>query len=662
MGYGIARRGKRGREAVVLLGFLAAAAGFVLDRTWTSLAPWPRLFDLSLVVVFALVLAIALRAWRGWAPATTVLACALASLVVFAGPLPVLAAALLALAALGLGTWLVPGALALPVGLALVAGLVGWLLPLPVHRPWVHGAVLLPLVILRREAIGTTLRGFAGHWGEAVAEAPAAATLALLALLAAAVGCWLPTLQYDDLAYHLGLPYQLQLSGRYALDPDHQVWALAPWAGDVLHAVAQLVAGSEARGPVNALWLGLAATALHQLVRAAGARAWAQWAAVAVFATVPLTRALAAGMQTELAGAAVLLAFAWLAWTGAGRGLRGAAAGGLLLGLLFGLKLMHAATALPLLAWAVWRHRHALGWKTLAVALPGVAAVGGSSYAYAWWVAGNPVLPLQNATFRSPYFAPVDFLDETWSAGLAADLPWRLTFDTATAFEGGDGALGFLWIALAGAWLLALLQARTRGLALAAGAGLLLALLPMQYARYVYPSLLLCLVPALVALDRVLPQRLGAALLLALCVSQFAFVGSGTWMIRDNVLRAAVLARGADAPLYPAYAPERELLARIRAADAPPAGRVLAIGTDAVAELGGRGRMTSWYSYRVSTRAAEADGDRSGARWEALMRDEQVSDIVLRPDALTTAQRAALARLQAERVAVVGAAEWWRIP
>ena len=34
-------------------------------------------------------------------------------------------------------------------------------------------------------------------------------------------------------------------------------------------------------------------------------------------------------------------------------------------------------------------------------------AVGGSSYAYAWGITGNPVLPLLNATFRSPYFATI---------------------------------------------------------------------------------------------------------------------------------------------------------------------------------------------------------------------------------------------------------------
>ena len=45
-----------------------------------------------------------------------------------------------------------------------------------------------------------------------------------------------------DVVYHLGLPWQLQDTARYAMDPVLQVWALAPWAGDVLQGVAQVLA------------------------------------------------------------------------------------------------------------------------------------------------------------------------------------------------------------------------------------------------------------------------------------------------------------------------------------------------------------------------------------------------------------------------------------
>ena len=71
---------------------------------------------------------------------------------------------------------------------------------------------------------------------------------ALLLLGLASTAAWLPTMQSDDVAYHLGLPAQLQATARYAMDARLQVWALAPWNGDVLQGVAQMLASRESRG------------------------------------------------------------------------------------------------------------------------------------------------------------------------------------------------------------------------------------------------------------------------------------------------------------------------------------------------------------------------------------------------------------------------------
>lgn len=653
-----------GRAWLAMLGFAACGLGVVLDRTWTALPERSRWVELAVIALAVLLPALLLRWWRGWRVAASVAAGALVAVAAFAGVLPLLATVLLALAAIGAGTLVAGGGVALVLGLALIAGATGWLLPLPLHRQWVYAVVFAAIVVLRRRAIAGTLRGCLVAARAEIAEAPVAAALAAFALLFASIGCWLPTLQYDDVAYHLGLPYQLQEGARYALDPDQQVWALAPWAGDVLQGIVQVLAGREARGAMDALWLLIAAAATHQLARAAGASAWARWAAVGVFATVPMTMALAAGMQTELPGLAVTLVLAWVVWNGAGSPARSAASGGLLFGLLCALKVMHAVTALPLLLWAAVRHRRSIGTRTLSVAAFSAAAVGGASYTYAWLVAGNPVLPLQNAIFRSPFYRAENFLDARWAQGFAPDLPWRMTFDTAVFLEATDGALGFLWVALAGAWLVAVLERRTRGLALAAAAGVVLAILPIQYARYAYPPLVLLSVPAIAALDGALRKQVAAPLVLALCLAQAAFVGSANWMLAGHAVRQTVLAGGADAPLYEHFVPERSLVARMRAAPTPPAGAVLALRTepDALAELGRRGRTVSWYSHRLVGPALKADRDASGRRWAALIRREGVSDLLLRPGRLTPAQRQALVVLEAYRVDAVGDAEWWRVP
>src|SRR5690606_7007791 len=131
----------------------------------------------------------------------------------------------------------------------------------------------------------------------------------------------------------------------------------------------------------------------------------------------------------------------------------------------------------------------------------------------AWWVSGNPVLPLFNGWFESGYFPAVDFDDPRWRAGLSPLLPWQLTFDTDRYLEGWDGGAGFVLIALAGAWLAALLDRRGRGLAICAGLAVVLPVLPLQYARYVHPGMVLLLPAAALAVQAWLVPRRAAALL-----------------------------------------------------------------------------------------------------------------------------------------------------
>src|SRR5690606_38425612 len=195
------------------------------------------------------------------------------------------------------------------VGLALAAGVLGWLMPLPLHSRWTYLAAVVALLAWRHSAVGEAMGASLKAWRGLVAAAPAPTAFAVLVLALAATGCWVPTAQHDDVGYHLLLPWSLQLDGRLAMDPDIHAWALAPWAADVMQAILQLLGGVEARGPVNALWLVLGAVALWRLCAALGGSVRARAGTVALFASMPLTAALAMGMQTELATAALL---AWV--------------------------------------------------------------------------------------------------------------------------------------------------------------------------------------------------------------------------------------------------------------------------------------------------------------------------------------------------------------
>jgi hypothetical protein len=650
------------RHAPALLlwaGMAACAVGLVANRMWEAL-PFPRFFEHVLLALLALAAAWPLQRWLHWTRATALLAVWLVALAVFAGPLPVLAVAVLAAAATGLGSLVMRGPVALPLGLALIAGTLGWLLPLQVHHRIVYAACCIGLVAWRREAIADAARIAWLQFHDNARAAPHASTAALLLLGLASTGAWLPTMQYDDVVYHLGLPFQLQDTARYAMDPSLQVWALAPWAGDVLHGVAQVLAGNEARGALNALWLAIAAGSVFALAGTLGGDATRRWWTLALLGSLPLSMTLAGGMQTELPAMALLPALAWLVLRDEpGRAARGLFAGAILFGALCGLKTMHAAVALPVLAWAAWRHRAGLPWRGLPLAAITALAIGGSSYAYAWSIAGNPFLPLLNGRFRSPYFAATDFNDGRWQAGLDADVLWDISFDTERYFESFDGGFGFVLVALAGLWLFAVRDVRTRGLAVVAGLGLLLPLLPLQYARYLQPALVLALPALVVAWPRL---RGTIAAFWTLCLLNLAFATNSNWMLRTGALKRAIAAGGADTALLERYLPERTLAARLR--DAGDAGTMLVMPGSglALAELGQRGRNMLWYSPRWESEAAHADADPSGAAWARLLRDNRIAHLILKPARLAPAQRAGLHRSGAVLVASAGDAEWWRLP
>jgi hypothetical protein len=299
----------------------------------------------------------------------------------------------------------------------------------------------------------------------------------------------------------------------------------------------------------------------------------------------------------------------------------------------------------------------------LALAAPLAVVVAGSSYAYAWAVAGNPVLPLFNGTFRSPFFAPVDFDDARWRAGFDALLPWRMTFDTSQYLEGWDGGFGFVLIALAGAALLALSDRRSRALAACAIAAMAIPLAGLQYARYAYPGLVLLLPALALAVQARLSPRAGAWLLIAVCVVNLAHQGNAQWMLHTGAIKRSVGALGRDAPLLARYVPERVLIAQARAVGDTD-GRVLVLSPShpAYAELGTGGRTTAWYDPRWEAIRVAADGDASGAAWVSAWRANAIAALIVRPAEVTPAQRSALALAGARRVRTVGEAEWWRLP
>ncbi len=650
-------------EALIWAGLAACAIGFGVNRMWLVL-PLSRFGEMVLLAGLVALLAWPLRRWlcRTWAEAFALPW--LVALAALTGLLPALSVLLLSATAIAIGSLVAGRArplLSLLSGFALIAGIVGWLLPLPIHRAWVYIPLCVVAIVLRRRALLEAVSAISSHWRMAVDGAPRTAAAAVMVVGIASAGAWPPTMMFDDLAYHLGLPWQLMVHGAYTLDPSHQVWTLAAWGGDVLQAIAQVMAHAEARSALNAIWLLATAAGVWQLCTALGARMSTRWAAVALYASLPLTQALQGSMQTETAAAAVTLGLALAILDDGDHGYRGIFVGALLFGLLCTLKPLHALAALPLLVWALWRHWPNFPWRRVLPAALLVLLVGASSYTYSWIIAGNPILPLFNNTFHSAYFPAVNFNDTRWHLGLGPTLPWRITFDTEHYYESWDGGFGFVMVALAGAWLLALARKQTRALAWVATAAILLPLLGMQYARYIHPSLVLLIPVLLVAMQYTMADKRLAVVLVGVCVVNLAFQANANWMLHIGSIKDTLTSLHDEPRLFARFAPERALAAAMRE-QAPRHGTVLSLHLPAYAEFAGLGRTTTWYDPALQAASTRANLDASGEAWAALWRDEGIGELMLHDTELTPAQRAGLVVAGAQRKLVVGDAQWWRLP
>lgn len=664
---------RRPGPLLALAGVLATVAGIAAHGVWRDLPAERLLLSLVLMAIVWLI-AWPLRRGLRWPAATAFAAIWVLALVAYCGPLPVLAVALLGTAAWCLGDALLPTtspgrpALVVTLGLILIGMLTGWTLTWPIHHPAVWVVLLLVPLVLRRRALADAARDAASRWRDTVAEAPRAAAWAVMLLGVASVACWIPTLQSDDLGYHLNLPMQLMLHGRYAPDAEYQVWSYAPWAGDALHGIAFVLARQDAHGALNALWLLLIAALIGGLLASAmRANPLERWIAVALFATFPPLVWMAAGMQTELASTAVLVALTALilAPDTDTRVPRGLLAGAILFAGLFALKLVHGLAALPLLLFALWRHRAWLPWRWLPLAFALCIALAVSSHVHAWLATGNPVLPMFNHVFESSFFPREQFNDPRWHAGFGPDILWRITFDTARYVEGWPGGLGFALIALAGLWLLRLVKPARGGphpaLFLAVTACVLLPLLPMQYARYAWPGMLLLLALLCFGAEAALGRRLVVWLFAGLCALNLAYQANASWLHHAAAVKRTIRSVAAQDAVVGEYVPERVLIQRI-----PQHDTRAVLATDparnVVAELAGRGRTTSLHDPSLAAVAKAAERDASGAAWAALFVRERIGWTLVNRATASHALDAGLRRAGAQRVDTRHDIELWHLP
>lgn len=313
---------------------------------------------------------------------------------------------------------------------------------------------------------------------------------------------FLPVVMADDNNYHLGMWTQLTHHQQYLFDVKSLIWAVSPFAVDLIHSIVSLVAEANARASINVLFYVLLLAGLWSLCARLTLNSSQRLLIIALFASTPMLANLLQSLQTDLF-LALLAVVGSLVLFDREREQLYRLSSIFLLGCLF------CATKLPalLLAGAFFiallltlrRADYSRRWGNLSAAGIIVLVTFGvfvafHSYVSAYLITQNPTFPLYNAVFQSPFFNLVNFKDPRYTADASWKDYWGLFFDSQTYFESpADFIGGFQYLFLLPcALMLMLLKIDGRRWAILAiplgiYAGIMFYM--MQYLRYLFAIL-----------------------------------------------------------------------------------------------------------------------------------------------------------------------------
>lgn len=541
------------------------------------------------------------------------------------------------------------------IGIFVLTGVIGWTLPYKIHTRWVYTVLLAGLLWLERRAARDVLLVTWRGCADALSRSKAAASLALVVAVASLSTAWLPSIFFDDLAYHSMLPTQLIHLGYYRFDVATQVWAVAPWASDIVHAVVGVLANTESRGAVNIGWFWLACCALWRFGALIGLSDKWKWLGIALYASQPYISGLFGTAQVENELVPLTLALAILCVRICrDKDPNAIHALVILAGLFAALKASQALVIAPFVLVCVPALFKA-NLRKLLLAAAIALALGSSSYVYAWLATGNPLLPLFNAYFKSPFFPVTNFHDGRWSQGLNWRSVWDLTFATDKYQETSAGGAGLSVLALSIPLLATLAIAALRRTTL----WLLLALVGMfaaiQYLRYIAPLLIVAIPLALFAIDRYVAPKIATGAVVILVVANLVLIPTSIYLLRDKLLHtqlSSLVKRSkgdANEQILRNYAFETVAAAHLLKDPAPARAVFLADKERPfTAPFAGRAFAQSWYDTYFSAAGAEADADLTGERWKQLLSLNGIGFVLAKND---PADRPALhAVLRAEAV------------
>jgi hypothetical protein len=413
---------------------------------------------------------------------------------------------------------------------------------------------------------------------------------------------------------HLLIPTQLHVFGHWQFDPSLS-FAFFPIGADNLFACAYVMGGELAAKLINLAALLLAALLLFDIVRGCHGERLAR-VAVMLLLGIPVTLIVTASLFVENTLCLLTTASVRLLILQRREPDRTALIGlAIVLPALAAVKLHGVVVGIGAAAIALYNLRRIAlrrqDWLMFGVTAAVAGTLGASAYLCAWVRTANPVFPLMNDVFRSPFWPPIAFVDSRYIGHLTMDLLYRMTFATDRFLEAQAGALGFAFIALLAAGAVAALLSSLPDVItalLVAGIYSVIVLTQEQYVRYlfpVFPLLLIVCMHALAVMARLhILRPLLAVGVAALALLDITRLPSAGWILRDTDLRALFDPQRRQAMLRD-QVPERLANEAINALDAD-APRVIYASDPYGALLHGTPIYTNWYNLSFATALRDA--------------------------------------------------------
>jgi len=491
----------------------------------------------------------------------------------------------------------------------------------PVHYGMAWAAVLAIPILL--DARG--MRRRMGQWVSGIRSAElrsgwerAGFAVLVFFLLAHWLVALKPEIGADALAMHLATPMNIAENHRFTFEPARFLWSVMPMGADWLYSIVYIL-GGQAGGEAAARLTNFALLVLIAGLLYSGLRRFlspaASWLITASFTATPVVQLVTGSLFSENFLAAAVLGMVLALWRFGDTGERkflfvAMVLGGTALNVKLG-ALGFVLLALPFAAVEAARHWKSLGRRpglvcTLAVVLLLVTAL--PPYMIAYDKTGDPVFPFLNQTFRSPLiYPPVDFQDARFRQPVNLSLFYGLTFHTSKSYEGQDGSFGFQYLfviplAIAGIFWGAQRQAMSAAL-IGLGAAVMILLLQPNV-RYLYPALILLVLPFGALMGRLSSRapwlyKLLAVLLFGSAALNAYFLPASSFYHKDFCLRSP-FSRAERARYVHDAAPSREVIAWFNQHHA--GSGVLTTGDESqIAGLNGDIYENHWHQWPVAS-------------------------------------------------------------